>query len=33
MSEELARLQLELVKLQHWVKHAGLRGVLLFEGR
>jgi polyphosphate kinase 2 len=30
---ELARLQLELVKLQHWVKHAGLRAVLLFEGR
>jgi polyphosphate kinase 2 len=30
---ELARLQLELVKLQHWVKHAGLRVVLLFEGR
>jgi len=30
---ELARLQLELVKLQHWVNHAGLRVVLLFEGR
>jgi polyphosphate kinase len=30
---ELARLQLELVKLQHWVKHAGLRVVLIFEGR
>ena len=30
---ELARLQLELVKLQHWVKHAGLRVVLVFEGR
>jgi polyphosphate kinase len=30
---ELARLQLELVKLQHWVKHAGVRVVLLFEGR
>jgi polyphosphate kinase len=30
---ELARLQLELVKLQHWVKQAGLRVVLIFEGR
>ncbi len=30
---EIARLQLELVKVQHWVKHAGLRVVLLFEGR
>jgi polyphosphate kinase len=30
---KLARLQLELVKLQHWVKHAGLRVVLVFEGR
>jgi polyphosphate kinase len=30
---ELARLQLELVKLQHWVKYAGLRVVLVFEGR
>ena len=30
---ELARLQLELVKLQHWVKHTGLRVVLVFEGR
>ncbi|HZG48630.1 MAG TPA: polyphosphate kinase 2 [Thermoleophilaceae bacterium] len=30
---ELERLQLELVKLQHWVKHAGLRVVLVFEGR
>jgi polyphosphate kinase len=30
---ELVRLQLELVKLQHWVKHAGLRVVLVFEGR
>jgi polyphosphate kinase 2 len=31
--KELARLELELVKLQQWVKHAGLRVVLLFEGR
>jgi polyphosphate kinase len=30
---ELAQLQLELVKLQHWVTHAGLRVVLVFEGR
>jgi polyphosphate kinase len=30
---ELADLQLELVKLQHWIKHAGERVVLLFEGR
>ena len=30
---ELVRLQLELVKLQHWVQHAGSRIVLLFEGR
>ena len=31
--KELADLQLELVKLQHWVKHAGLRVALVFEGR
>jgi polyphosphate kinase 2 len=31
--KEVVRLQLELVKLQHWVKHAGLRIVLVFEGR
>jgi polyphosphate kinase len=30
---ELRRLQIELVKLQEWVKHAGLRVVVLFEGR
>jgi len=30
---ELARLQLELVKLQDWVKAKGLRVVVLFEGR
>ena len=30
---ELADLQLELVKLQHWVKHAGLRVAMVFEGR
>src|ERR671921_21338 len=31
--EELARLQLDLIKLQEWVKHAGLKVVVLFEGR
>ena len=30
---ELARLQVELVKLQEWVKYQGLRVVVLFEGR
>jgi polyphosphate kinase len=31
--EELARMQIELVKLQEWVKHEGLKIVVLFEGR
>ncbi len=31
--EELARLQIELVKLQEWIKHAGLKVVVIFEGR
>jgi len=31
--KELARLQIELVKLQEWVKHEGLKVVLIFEGR
>jgi polyphosphate kinase 2 len=31
--EELARLQLELVKLQEWVRVQGLRVVVIFEGR
>jgi polyphosphate kinase 2 len=31
--EEYARLQVELVKLQEWVRHAGLRVVVVFEGR
>lgn len=31
--QELAKLQLELVKLQYWVKHKGLRVVMIFEGR
>jgi len=30
---ELAKLQIELVKLQEWVKHKGLKVVVLFEGR
>ncbi len=30
---ELARLQVELVKLQEWIKHQGLRVVVIFEGR
>ena len=30
---ELARLQIELVKLQEWVKHEGLKVVGVFEGR
>ncbi|HTH14616.1 MAG TPA: polyphosphate kinase 2 [Spirochaetia bacterium] len=31
--DELERLTVELVKLQEWVKHEGLRVVVLFEGR
>ena len=31
--EELQQLQIELVKLQEWVKHKGLKVVVLFEGR
>jgi polyphosphate kinase len=31
--KELARLQIELVKLQEWIKHKGLMVVVLFEGR
>jgi polyphosphate kinase 2 len=31
--QELERLQIELVKLQEWVKRTGLRVVVLFEGR
>jgi polyphosphate kinase 2 len=30
---ELARLQVELVKLQAWIKHKGLKIVVIFEGR
>lgn len=31
--KEMKRLQVEFVKLQYWVKHMGLRVVLIFEGR
>ena len=31
--QELAKLQIELVKLQRWVQHAGLKVVVVFEGR
>ena len=31
--KELRRLQIELVKLQEWIRHEGLRVVILFEGR
>lgn len=31
--DELARLQIELVKLQEWIKYKGLQVVVLFEGR
>ena len=31
--KELRRLQTELVKLQEWIRHEGLRVVVLFEGR
>jgi polyphosphate kinase 2 len=30
---ELRRLQVELVKLQEWVRHQGLKMVVIFEGR
>jgi polyphosphate kinase 2 len=30
---ELARLQIELVRLQEWIKHEGLKVVVVFEGR
>ncbi|PVV25492.1 MAG: polyphosphate kinase 2, partial [gamma proteobacterium symbiont of Ctena orbiculata] len=31
--EELFKLQLELVKLQEWIKYKGLKVVVIFEGR
>ena len=30
---ELERLQVELVKLQYWIKERGLKVVVIFEGR
>ena len=32
-SAELKKLQIELVKLQEWIKHNGLKVVVIFEGR
>ena len=32
-AKELRRLQIELVKLEEWIKHKGLKVVVLFEGR
>ena len=31
--KELARLQIELVKLQEWIRAQGLKVVVIFEGR
>jgi polyphosphate kinase 2 (PPK2 family) len=31
--EELRRLQIELVKLQEWIKAKGLKVIVIFEGR
>ena len=31
--KELRKLQVELCKLQEWVKHKGLRIIVIFEGR
>jgi polyphosphate kinase 2 len=31
--KELARLNVDLVKLQEWIRHAGLKVVVIFEGR
>ncbi len=31
--KELERLQIELVKMQYWIKHVGFRLIVLFEGR
>lgn len=31
--QELAKLQIELVKLQYWIKQQGLRVIIIFEGR
>ena len=32
-AKEMRRLQAELCKLQEWVKHKGLRVIVVFEGR
>jgi len=32
-TKELAKLQVKICKLQDWVKHKGLRVVIVFEGR
>src|SRR4051812_8685723 len=32
-TRELRHLQVELVKLQEWIRHEGLRVVVIFEGR
>lgn len=32
-NQELRNLQVELVKLQEWIKHQGLKVVVIFEGR
>ena len=32
-NKEMTRLQVELVKLEEWVKHKGLRVIVIFEGR
>ena len=31
--QEMAKLQVELVKLQEWIRARGLKVVILFEGR
>jgi polyphosphate kinase 2 (PPK2 family) len=31
--EELRKLQIEVCKLQEWVRHEGLRIIVIFEGR
>ncbi|MGQ9870491.1 polyphosphate kinase 2 [Leptodesmis sp.] len=31
--KELKKLQIELVKMQYWIKHTGYRVVIIFEGR
>ena len=33
LEKELAKLQIELVKLQEWIRHQGLKVVVIFEGR